>query len=351
MHSGIGYIDLSNGFNYTTLEELNIALKSLRNQGMQFLIIDLRDNVGGILEQSIRVAEKFLPRGKTIATQKGRFALDNRTWKSRNRNPINVPLAILVNGETASASEIVAGALQDYDRALIVGEKTFGKGLVQSVLDLPDGAGLTLTTAKYYTPSGRLIQRDYSKGNLYDYYRNKISFSPKEKQKLLKKTVSGRKVYGGNGIMPDEVVKAEAITKFQNKLLDPIFFFSRELISGRVKGFEQYKIKYQSNKPKRIQLDDFPINAEILSAFKIFLNKQNFRISTAQINKEAKFIAKRLRYNIISAAFGNTTARQIIIEQDIQVNKAVKILPQAERLANSTKTFFQKDKFKNQKVC
>ncbi|HLM02295.1 MAG TPA: S41 family peptidase, partial [Pyrinomonadaceae bacterium] len=181
LRPGIGYIDLSNGFNYTTVEELETALEDLRQQGMTSLVLDLRDNPGGILEQSVKVAEKFLPAGNTIVTQRGRFAIDNRAWKSNNRAAENFPLVVLVNGGSASASEIVAGALQDYDRALIVGENTFGKGLVQSIINLPAGTGLTLTTAKYYTPSGRSIQRDYSSGNLYDYFRHKAGFEERRK--------------------------------------------------------------------------------------------------------------------------------------------------------------------------
>ena len=139
LRPGIGYTDLSNGFNYTTEEELETALEDLREQGMTSLILDLRDNPGGILEQAVKVAQKFLPSGNTIVTQRGRFAIDNRTWKSANRSAESFPLVVLVNGGSASASEIVAGALQDYDRALIVGQNTFGKGLVQSIINLPLG--------------------------------------------------------------------------------------------------------------------------------------------------------------------------------------------------------------------
>ncbi|MGI9036545.1 MAG: S41 family peptidase, partial [Pyrinomonadaceae bacterium] len=227
LRSGIGYIDLTNGFNYTTSDEFNRALKNLRAQGMTSLILDLRDNPGGIVEQAVKVAEQFLPAGQTILTQRGRAAIDNRDWKSFNKNPENVSLVVLVNGGSASASEIVTGALQDSDRALIVGEKTFGKGLVQSVLNLPDGAGLTLTTAKYYTPSGRSIQRDYSQGNLYDYFRRRgDNFS---RSQIPSKTLTGRNVYGGDGILPDEIVENPQLSESQIVLLDPVFFFARKL--------------------------------------------------------------------------------------------------------------------------
>ncbi|MCB1025835.1 MAG: S41 family peptidase, partial [Acidobacteria bacterium] len=199
LRPGVGYIDLSSGFNYTTIDELNFSLRALHKQGMTSLILDLRDNPGGILEQAIRVVEKFLPGGSTIATQRGRLVIDNRIWRSNNLNPEYLPLILLVNDESASASEIVAGALQDFDRALIVGETTFGKGLVQSVINLPYGAGLTLTTAKYFTPSGRLIQRDYSNGNLYDYYQHNEKSSGVG-AKVANRTIGGRTVYSGDGI-------------------------------------------------------------------------------------------------------------------------------------------------------
>ncbi|MDH3530519.1 MAG: S41 family peptidase, partial [Acidobacteriota bacterium] len=206
----VGYIDLTSGFNYTTERELKIALQGLTAQGMNSLIIDLRDNTGGILEQAVFVAEKFLPKGRPIVSQRGRFANEHRVWVSRNRFPVQIPIVVLVNEETASASEIVAGALQDHDRAVVVGTKTFGKGLVQSVIDLPNGAGLTLTTAKYYTPSGRLIQRDYS-GSLYDYYRHRENRFPKAR--TARRTVTGRMVYGGDGITPDETVENPELTR------------------------------------------------------------------------------------------------------------------------------------------
>ena len=167
---GVGYVDMTRGFNYTTTDELQEAIESLRSRGMNSLVLDLRNNPGGFLDQAIHVAEVFLPSGQLILTQKGRNGLRDNTYKSRNSSPDLTPLVILINENTASASEIVAGAMQDHDRALIVGKTSFGKGLVQSIIPLEHGAGLTLTSAKYFTPSGRLIQRDYSNGGFYDYY-------------------------------------------------------------------------------------------------------------------------------------------------------------------------------------
>ncbi|HEX8369074.1 MAG TPA: S41 family peptidase [Pyrinomonadaceae bacterium] len=341
LRPGIGYVDLSNGFNYTTEEELETALEDLREQGMTSLILDLRDNPGGILEQAVKVAQKFLPAGNTIVTQRGRFAIDHRAWKSVNRSAENFPLVVLVNGGSASASEIVAGALQDYDRALIVGENTFGKGLVQSIINLPLGTGLTLTTAKYYTPSGRSIQRDYSDGNLYDYFRRKASFE--ERKKSAGKTITGRTVYGGNGIEPDEVVKTSTPLEAQTLFLDPMFFFTREAVSGRFRGLESYKLSRPVQYGQRIRPSDFPVSEDLFTAFKKFVaQSRSWRISAELLEANRKFILTRLRFNLATAAFGSVAANQVLIEDDPQVAKAVELLPRAQNLALAARKTLQK---------
>lgn len=332
IREGIGYIDMSEGFNYTTSDELTVALAELHKQGMKSLILDLRENTGGILDQAVKTAEKFLPAGSVIVSQRGRFAIDNRVWRSTNRTPETMPVVVLVNNATASASEIVSGALQDYDRALVVGESTFGKGLVQSIIDLPFGSGLTLTTARYYTPSGRSIQRDYSKGGLYDYFNHKASVTPQSKTEA--KTLTGRKVYGGDGITPDEIVKSEDLTELETEFLDPVFFFSQELTSGRVAGFENYKTGGQTKYGSRIRPSDFPVTDEILTVFKNFLEKSGEWKSLANKAETAKsFIKTRIRYNLVTAAFGTVSANQVLIEDDRQVAKAVENLPRAGQLA------------------
>jgi len=343
LRQNIGYLDLSEGFNYTTVDELNIALADLREQGMTALILDLRENPGGILEQAVKVAEKFLPSGNVIVTQRGRFPIDNRVWKSVNKSAETMPLVVLVNNGSASASEIVAGALQDYDRALIVGENTFGKGLVQSVINLPYGSGLTLTTAKYYTPSGRSIQRDYSGGNLYDYYNHKIILTETEKNNLASKTVTGRRVFGGDGITPDETIENSALNERQINLLDPIFFFSRELVGGRIKNFENYKVGGQIRYGHRIRPSDFPVTDELFSTLKNYIAaNKNSGFSAENLEAEKVFIKSRLRFNLAAAAFGTVAANQVLIEQDRQVAKAVEALPRAGQLASAAKKSLQK---------
>ena len=338
LRQNIGYVDMTEGFNYTTMEELNVALADLHEQGMKSLILDLRGNPGGILEQAVRVAEKFLPAGSTVVTQRGRLSIDNRIWKSGNKSAETLPLIVLVDEGSASASEIVAGAMQDYDRALIIGENTFGKGLVQSVINLPYGAGLTLTTAKYYTPSGRSIQRDYSNGNIYDYFNHKVNLTEKEKNKLAGKTVTGRTIYGGDGITPDEIVKNAGLNQSQTALLDPLFFFTREIAGGRVKGFENYKINTSIQYGHRIRTSDYPVSDELFTAFKKF-TAVNLIWTELKGNLDAQksFIKTRLRYNLATAAFGSVTANQVLIEEDAQVAKAVEALPRAQQLASNAR--------------
>lgn len=333
LRPGIGYVDMSEGFNYTTADELNVAMAELKAQGMTSLVLDLRENTGGILDQAVKVAERFLPAGSVIVSQRGRFAIDSRIWKSANRAPESMPVVVLVNDTTASASEIVSGALQDYDRALVVGENTFGKGLVQSIIDLPYGSGLTLTTAKYYTPSGRSIQRDYSNSGLYDYFNHKVA-NGSQKTRPESKTLTGRTVFGGDGITPDEVVKESAITEAEAAMLDPIFFFAVQLANGRVAGHSQFTISTAPRYGTRIKAADFAVSDTVVDAFREFLLKsQDWKHLAAKVDGERAFLKTRIRYNIITAAFGTVSANQVLVEDDRQVAKAVENLPRAEQLA------------------
>jgi len=332
LRSGIGYIDLTAGFSLTTSKELEKVLANLKKQNLTGLILDLRNNPGGILEEAVKVVEKFIGHGQLIVSQRGRFPTDNRLWRSSNRNPENIPIVVLVNRYTASASEIVAGALQDHDRALIVGENTFGKGLVQSIFNLPRGSGLTLTTAKYYTPSGRLIQREYSVEQLYDYYRHKSDYKPDIKQ--AKKTVTGRIVYGGNGIMPDETAPTQTLTETQTKLLDPVFFFVREMVNGRISGLEIYKWTRPPRFGHRIRSYDFPPSDILIAAFKNYLKSTQPDL-LSEVESEKEFLLLRLKYDLATAMFGITTANQVLIEADPQVEKAILSLPKSLALAQA----------------
>jgi len=327
LRPGIGYIDLSEGFNYTTADEFDTALNRLKRQGITSLILDLRGNGGGIVDQAVKVASRFLPAGTTVLTQRGRSRIDNRDWRSSNPNPESMPLVVLVNGETASASEIVAGAFQDADRALIVGEKTFGKGLVQSVLDLPGRTGLTLTTARYFTPSGRSIQRDYLATDRYDYYnhRNQASAAGAFYEA---RTVTDRRVFGGDGIQPDEAVRQPRLTSGEADLLDPIFFFTRELMNGRIPGMS---VEPSAKVAGRVLAGDLAVDEGMKARFSAYARQMN---GAARIDSDRDgFIKTRLRYNLVAAAYGITSAGQILIEDDPQVAAAVAALPKAAQLA------------------
>ena len=338
---GVGYIDMTRGFNYSTTEELQSALDELHAKGMTSLVLDLRNNPGGFLDQALHVAELFLPNRDLILTQKGRYG--DAEKQSGNPKPDLTPLVILVNGSTASASEIVAGAMQDHDRALIVGKTSFGKGLVQSIIPLESGAGLTLTSAKYYTPSGRLIQRDYSNGGLYDYYTHGGTISVDRKDPGAKpsgperRTDTGRAVYGGGGIAPDESVEPRAISVFQRRLLSPIFSFSREVVNGRVAGVEAYKVQKPIDFDHTLQPTDYPATEALFGAFKAYVTGQPaLKVTAAQLDHNRAFIEIQLRFNIVTAAYGSVRAYRVLITgDDPQVAKAVGLLPRARDLAMS----------------
>ncbi|MEP6849413.1 MAG: S41 family peptidase [Acidobacteriota bacterium] len=336
LRPGIGYVDMSEGFNYTTAGELAEALKDLHRQGMTSLILDLRENPGGIVEQAVKTAEQFLPAGSVILSQRGRYRIDSRVWKSANRAVDSVPLVVLVNENTASASEIVTAALQDYDRALVVGEKTFGKGLVQNVINLPFGSGLTLTAARYYTPSGRSIQRDYSHLGLYDYFKSRTDLPEQEKVKFEAHTTTNRKVYGGDGIMPDERIAGTGLTPQQSALLDPLFFFSRDLIHGKVRGFEKYSVAPAAKSGRRVAGGEIAVPEGLIDTFVRYASADTDASFADRFLQDQKaFIRTRLRYDLAMSAFGSVVANQILTEEDPQVAKASEALPRAQQLEAS----------------
>jgi carboxyl-terminal processing protease len=343
---GVGYIDMTRGFNYTTAEEFIAALKYLQqNGGMNGLVVDLRGNGGGILDQAKIVAEQFLQSGQVILTQKGRGTRGvEREYKSDNRRPDMTPLVVLVNRGTASASEIVAGAWQDHDRAIIVGETSFGKGLVQSIMPLEYGTALTLTTSKYYTPSGRLIQRDYSNQSFYDYIYGRINGTQDEKQVEKPKgpeshTDTGRAIYGGGGISPDETVKARTLSQPQVRLLDPVFAFAREAVNGRIPGVPQsFKVGGMPDFERNVEAGAFVVDDKVFQAFKEFTVAhygEDLKLTEAQLDKGRDFIVRQLRYDLTTAAYGSVKATQVLMLDDPQVAKAIDSLPRARDLATA----------------
>jgi carboxyl-terminal processing protease len=344
LRPGVGYVAMTGGFNLTTSAEFQSVLEELHRKGMNMLVLDLRGNRGGLLIQAVKVANMFLQQGQLIVTQKGRIRGATEPFKAQNPNPDPIPLVVLVNGESASAAEIVAGALQDHDRALIVGENTFGKGLVQLPIPLEYDSALLLTIAKYYTPSGRLIQRDYSSSSFYDYYtRGGISnrdtaAPPPQPTGPESLTDTGRAVYGGGGIMPDEIVKPGRITPAEQRLIDSIFAFALELTTGRVAGFENYKVQRPIEYEHDLQPTDFPVTDALIKEFKRFVAaKPIYKVTPDQLEKARPFVERQLRYDLATAAYGTTTALQVINEKDPQISRAVDAMPRARELAQAAR--------------
>jgi carboxyl-terminal processing protease len=338
---GVGYVAMTGGFNLTTADEFDQALRELHSKGMNMLVLDLRGNRGGLLIQAVRVANTFLQRGQMIVSQRGRFRDSSQSYAAVNETPDPVPVVVLVNGDTASAAEIVAGALQDHDRALIIGETTFGKGLVQFPFQLDYDSALLLTIAKYFTPSGRLIQRDYSNGGFYNYYFPGGLAADKKNEATTPSgpeshTDTGRAVYGGGGISPDEVVKPGTISAAERQLRDVLFAFSLELTSGRVPGFEQYKIQRAIEFDHDLASDDYPITDALFKELKKFAAaKTNYKATPEQLDKLRGFAEMQLRYNLLSAAYGFRTATQIFNDSDPQISRAVDAMPRARELAQA----------------
>jgi len=338
---GVGYMALRGTFTQTIAGEFIRGLRALKAAGMQQLIIDIRDNRGGLVNQAREIANAFLPYGQTIFTQKGRLEGVNEVYPAINRSPDRSPIVVLVNRGSASASEILAGALQDHDRALIVGEDTFGKGLVQFPFRLDYGTMLLLTVAKYETPSGRQIQRDYSNGDLYNYLYEGGSLrdeaAPAETPKgRVSKTDTGRTVYSGGGINPDVVIKPKTIpierARFQQKLANPVFAFALDLVSGRAPAFPTYKVDKPIVFDYDIKSTDFPVNEAVFSAFKKFA-QDKYKIAPALVDREREFVERTLRTELVTAAYGSQTSFQVFNEYDDQLLKAIELFPQAKQLA------------------
>jgi carboxyl-terminal processing protease len=360
---GTGYVGLTGGFQHTTDEELREAIKKLKAQGLRQLILDLRGNPGGLLDQAIDVSSEFLPRGQVIVSVRGRSEYSEPViYKSSGTDPEDLPLVILINRNTASASEIVAGAIQDHGRGLIVGETSFGKGLVQRVFQLPFNTGLTLTTARYYTPYGRSLQRDYSSGSLYDYYTRQdlngsrpqpspgngvrnleaplalASPTPQVQQTgPAVKTAAGRVFYGGGGITPDIEVKPQAATPLRQKIAESAFHFTRQLAAGQVTGLESYRVeKVQYGRSPKAT--DYPVTDRVIEAFREFVRNDVLSgFPPAQVDEELEFVKLRLREEIITAAFSNDAGSRVLLDSDPQVLRAIEAFPDAKRLAESTR--------------
>ncbi|MFQ5718690.1 MAG: S41 family peptidase [Acidobacteriota bacterium] len=313
-----GYVKIRN-FTQTTDKELQTALGTLRDDGMERLILDLRGNPGGLLDQAVAVADKFIARGKKLVYTRGRIHGSNKDYFATDEATFpSLPLVVLVNRGSASASEIVSGAIQDHDRGLIVGETTWGKGLVQSVFPLSENNALALTTAKYYTPSGRLIQRDY--GSLEDYvaYRTDENYHPAFDKDAKKFTDAGRTVYGGGGIAPDVEVSINEPSEFTTLLYRRAAFF-------------RFAVHYLSRHPEMDQ--SMAVTSDTMDEFRQFLTGEKISFDEADLADNQEEIGVFIKAEIFSARFGMVYGDRVRNAYDAQVRKALTLFGQARELA------------------
>ena len=334
----VGLIRLEDFAEHTD-DELGEALQDLRHQGMRRLVLDLRGNPGGQLDQAIRVSNRFLPKGDLIVYTRGRVENSDEDYHAtRASDFLDVPMVVLVNRNSASASEIVSGALQDHDRALIVGETTFGKALVQSVYRVSGGAGLALTTARYYTPSGRLIQRPWD--GAFDEYLTYTMRDQKERAKTAdqeKTTDGGRKVYSGGGIEPDErfdgPVEGFNPTRFGRSL------FGRQLFAGFAERYyaEGDARPGTTGEGRRAVPKGFEVDDAMLADFRAFVESRRVKIEEPAWTQDQAFIRAMVRFEIDSAVFGMGVARRRLLEVDPQAQHALGLFPRAEELLTLAK--------------
>ncbi|MGH7559135.1 MAG: S41 family peptidase [Gemmatimonadota bacterium] len=336
LNDGIGYVRFTQ-FSENGRDELREAIRDLEREGMRALVLDVRQNPGGLLDQAIEVSDLFLPKGVEIVATQGRVADSDRTYSARDNDDFSVhPMVLLIDNGSASASEILAGALQDHDRALIVGETSWGKGLVQSLFSLDDGYFLKLTTARYYTPSGRSIQRE--NGIDLDQFAGlgEVQAAPSEAgvlngealetipDSLVFNTDMGRTVYGGGGVMPDVVVKAEKLSELSTQLLEQAF---------RKNAFFSFAVHYHGTHPTLART--FAPDQALLEEFRTYLSREKeIDFSDEAFDAEAEYIRDFLRYTLISQYHGEGVARQAVMEADLPLAKAVDLLTEADTLAD-----------------
>jgi carboxyl-terminal processing protease len=313
---GVGYIHLTQ-FQETTAQEVIESINSFGN--LKGLVLDLRGNPGGLLSQAVEVCDHLLAKGQGIVSQRGRAFPDQEYKATHGNGGKAFPIVVVVNRGTASAAEIVSGALQDHDRALIVGETTFGKGLVQTVYNLSEDTGLALTTYHYYTPSGRLIQRNYAGVSLYDYYSHGGVPSADTTSREVKMTDAGRTVYGGGGITPDEKIETPKSNRFQDSLLykDVFFHFAPVYLANRTVD------------------KNFQVNDAVLAEFKKYLTSQSIPWTEADLNGVMDWLKIGIKDKIITIQFGQSQGLRTRAEWDPEIQKALTFLPEAQALEDN----------------
>jgi carboxyl-terminal processing protease len=330
-----GYIKLRD-FGENTDQELGQALKTLSSRGMKKLVFDLRGNPGGALDQAIRVANRFLPRGDMIVYTRGRVPNSDQDYRATEQSDfLNVPMVTLVNRNSASASEIVSGALQDHDRSLIVGETTFGKALVQSVYRVSEGAGAAITTARYYTPSGRLIQRpwDGSFDEYLTYTLREQDANKAHKSDDLKYTDAGRKVYSGGGIEPDR--RYDGPLEGFNPTRFGRLLYARNLFDSYAQRFTRKgdtRIAVTATAAQRELSQDFEVTDAMVQEFRQLVEKARIRIDEAAWQKDQDFIKAMIHKEIDVDLFGEAAAFRSLTRRDPQLQFALSLFPEAQQL-------------------
>jgi carboxyl-terminal processing protease len=323
---GVGYIHILNFSSETTSREFGDALDKLQaasNGDLHGLILDLRSNPGGLLNEAVNICDKLLQKGQIVVSQKGR-AFPDQVYRAPHgeEGTDKYPIVVLVNRNTASAAEIVSGALQDHDRALIVGETTFGKGLVQTVFQVAENTGLALTTYHYYTPSGRLIQRSYDHVSLYDYYYVRDDAKKADKSNLeVKLTDSGRTVYGGGGITPDEKITSPDLNRFQRTLLGHYAFFNFS---------KHYLATHTITK-------DQVVDDAMMQQFKDYMKANQIDYSEADLAAQTEWVKANLKSGLFTYEFGQLEGLKVMDQYDPEIAKAMTYLPEALALEDHSK--------------
>ncbi len=330
----IGYLKI-NKFSESTGKELNATLKELGEGVLKGLVLDLRDNPGGALSQALAVSGRFLRKEQLIVSTRGRDG-SGRQFLAEKGSEERYPMVVLINENSASASEIVAGALQDHDRALIVGATSFGKALVQTIYPLQGNRGLALTTGRYYTPSDRLIQRDYS-DSLYDYYFNRVENSGEEQEQY--QTDAGRVVFGGGGITPDQEVSLGQPSKLL-RLLDRKNLFI-EFVNKLTNGEIQSDVRYQYSREERNQFTpdererlvaETNVTDQTLQHFKEFVQGKDVEVAAEAFEENRRSIVYRIKQELFSTLFDDEEGFKVALEIDPQVQRAIELLPKAATL-------------------
>jgi carboxyl-terminal processing protease len=325
---GVAYLGVSS-FEASNIEhDVQTGMKALDESKVTSLVLDLRENLGGLVNEAVFLAGRFLRDGQVVVSQHGRVEADQvlkAKAKSPNDPALHYPIVVLVNRNSASASEIVSGALQDHDRALVMGETTFGKGLVQAQFPLEDGSALLLTIAHYYTPSGRLIQRDYSHSSMMEYYSARPKDDAPAPTDDVKATDSGRKVYGGGGITPDEKYQGPRINLFQRRVLA-----SRNL--GVQDPFYHFAEVYFGAKKPTLSSETWTPDADTMSRFKDYLKSKQINFTDADFNANMDWMRDSIRYEFLFRAFNKKVANQAARQTDAEVLAAIQNMPKAESL-------------------